>query len=52
MFSWRSRKRTPQDGRWIFAINRHDSDTRAVIRSDPTRFGDARPWHVASRRHS
>lgn len=32
MFSWRSMERAPQDGRWIFAINRHDPDTRAVIR--------------------
>ncbi|AWN40471.1 hypothetical protein [Methylobacterium durans] len=52
MASWRSMDRAPQDGRWIVAIDRHEPDTRAVIRWDPTRFGDARPWHVASCGHS
>ncbi|WP_132257007.1 hypothetical protein [Methylobacterium segetis] len=52
MASWRSMDRAPQDGRWIVAINRHEPDIRAVIRWDPERFGDARPWHVASCRHS
>ncbi|GJE35154.1 hypothetical protein LDDCCGHA_5372 [Methylobacterium oxalidis] len=52
MVSWRSMDRAPQDGRWIIAINRHEPDTRAVIRWDPARFGDDRPWHVASCQHS
>ena len=52
MFTWRSMERAPQDGRWIIAISRHEPDRRAVIRWDPKRFGDARPWHVSSCDHS
>jgi hypothetical protein len=51
MDSWRPMDRAPHDGRWIIAINRHEPDLRAVVRWDPTRFGDARPWHVASCEH-
>lgn len=51
MWSWRSMDRAPQDGRWIIAIHRHEPDRRAVIRWDPSRAGDARPWHVASCEH-
>lgn len=47
MHSWRSIDRAPQDGRWIIAVHRHEPDRRAVIRWDPSRHGDARPWHVA-----
>ncbi|MEA1834477.1 hypothetical protein U8607_20500 [Methylobacterium durans] len=52
MMSWRPMNRAPQDGRWIIAIDRHDPDRRAVIRWDPRRCGDAKPWHVAFCEHS
>ncbi|WP_336487570.1 hypothetical protein [Methylobacterium nigriterrae] len=51
MDDWRLMGRAPRDGRWIIAINRHDPDRRAVVRWDPDRHGDARPWHVASCDH-
>lgn len=43
--------RAPRDGRWIIAINRHEPDQRAVIRWDPGRAGDQRPWHVSTCEH-
>ena len=52
MYTWRAMDRAPHDGRWIIAINRDDPDQRAIIRWDPKRAGDARPWHVASCKHS
>lgn len=44
--------RAPHDGRWIIAIHRDEPDQRAVIRWDPQRSDDLRPWHVAFCQHS
>ncbi len=48
MYDWRPMDRAPQDGRWIIAISRHEPDRRAVVRWDPSRISDDRPWHVAT----
>ncbi|KMO29452.1 hypothetical protein VQ02_29615 [Methylobacterium variabile] len=48
MPDWRTIDRAPQDGRWIIAIHQDEPDRRAVIRWDPGRAGDGRPWHVAT----
>lgn len=48
MTDWRPIDRAPRDGRWIIAIHRDEPDRRAVIRWDPGRLGDGRPWHVAT----
>lgn len=52
MYTWRAMDRAPHDGRWIIAINRDEPDQRAIIRWDPQRHDDTRPWHVASCQHS
>ena len=45
---WSAVNRAPHDGRWIIAVNRDAPDQRAIIRWDPKRAGDLRPWHAAS----
>jgi hypothetical protein len=52
MYTWRTMDRAPHDGRWIIAIHRDEPDQRAIIRWDPKRDGDVRPWHIASCQHS
>lgn len=52
MYTWRAMDRAPHDGRWIIAVNRDEPDQRAIIRWDPQRQDDTRPWHVAFCQHS